>query len=318
MITKEQYVGYLVSTPKNCTCTYLAEHLEGVSHAVVTDFLRQKGFRPRELWQRVTDRSEDGKEAFRLGGGSVQDKRDARFIESVRAPYSGTEHRVVRGLGVVSLVHSAGKDQAFYPLDSRVYAPEVEGTTKTDHLHEMFVNAGEPTGSQARTILFEGGYAAAENGKLSHRRHWPSFTTLKSNRLVSLSKEQGSIHLGGIGWTPTRLTPGVMAKLKEAPFRVRLFKLGAPNGDIAWVITTDLDETVTAPVAEDSSDVRWQVEERHRGLKQLTGSERCRWRAARAQRTHFAWCSHAWVSLKVRAQELSQTLYDVRESLVST
>ncbi|MBM4259175.1 MAG: tetratricopeptide repeat protein, partial [Deltaproteobacteria bacterium] len=28
MITKKQYVEYLVSTPKNCTCTYLAEHLE--------------------------------------------------------------------------------------------------------------------------------------------------------------------------------------------------------------------------------------------------------------------------------------------------
>jgi hypothetical protein len=35
-------VEYLVSTPKNCTCTYLAEHLEGVSHDVVNDFLRQK------------------------------------------------------------------------------------------------------------------------------------------------------------------------------------------------------------------------------------------------------------------------------------
>ena len=40
---KKQYVEYLVSTPKNCTCTYLAEHLEGVSHDVVNDFLRQAG-----------------------------------------------------------------------------------------------------------------------------------------------------------------------------------------------------------------------------------------------------------------------------------
>ena len=35
MITKKQYVEYLVSTPKNCTCTYLAEPLEDVSHDVV-------------------------------------------------------------------------------------------------------------------------------------------------------------------------------------------------------------------------------------------------------------------------------------------
>jgi hypothetical protein len=42
-----------VSTPKNCTCTYLAEHLEDVSHDVVNDFLHQKRFMPREVWNLV-------------------------------------------------------------------------------------------------------------------------------------------------------------------------------------------------------------------------------------------------------------------------
>ena len=51
MITKKQYVEYLASTPKNCTCTYLAEHLEGVSHDVVNDFLREKRFLPGEVWK---------------------------------------------------------------------------------------------------------------------------------------------------------------------------------------------------------------------------------------------------------------------------
>jgi hypothetical protein len=55
---------------------------------------------------------------------SVHDKRYSRFIELVRAQYSGKEHRVVRGIGVVSLVHRAGKDADFYPIDYWVYAPE--------------------------------------------------------------------------------------------------------------------------------------------------------------------------------------------------
>ena len=109
----------------------------------------------------------------------------------------------------------------------------------------------------------------------------------------------------------------MLVKLKEVPFKVRLFKLVAPDGDIDWVITNDLDETVTAQVAEDSSDVRWQVEELHRGLKQLTGSEKCQCRAARAQRNPLACCYHAWVSLKVKAKELGQTLYALRDSLFS-
>ena len=317
MITKKQYVEYLVSTPKNCTCTYLAEHLENVSHDVVNDFLHQKRIMPREVWKLVKDRITDSDDAFLLVDDSVHDKRYSRVIELVRAQYSGNEHRVVRGIGVVSLVHSGGKGKDFYPIDYRVYAPDVDGKTKNGHFSEMFINAIEQKRIQARTILFDGWYASAENLKLIHRRKRIFFTTLKSNRLVSLSKEQGYIHLEDMTWTPDRLAYGVTVKLKEVPFHVRLFKLVAPDGDIDWVITHDLAETVTAQVAEDSCDVRWQVEELHRGLKQLTGSARCQCRAARAQRNHFACCYHAWVSLKVKAKALGQTLYELRDSLFS-
>ena len=59
------------------------------------------------------------------------------------------------------------------------------------------------------------------------------------------------------------------------PFKVRLFKVVATNGDIDWIITNDLDETVTTQVAQEANDVRWQVEGFHRELKQLTGGEKC-------------------------------------------
>ena len=317
MITKKQYVAYLISTPKNCTCTYLAEHLEAVSHDVVNDFLRQKRFMPRDVWKLVKERIANSKEAFLIVDDSVHDKRYSRFIELVRAQYSGNEHRVIKGIGVVSLVHSAGKEEDFYPIDYRVYAPDVDGKTKNDHFQEMFVNAVEQKQIKARTLLFDGWYASAENLKLIHRRKRIFFTTLKNNRLVSLNKEQGYIQLEELEWTADRVAQGVGVKLKEVPFPVRLFKLVAPDGDIDWVITNDLDETVTAQVAEESSDVRWQVEELHRGLKQLTGTEKGQGRAARAQRNHFACCYHAWVSLKVKANELTQTMYALRESLFS-
>jgi Archaeal putative transposase ISC1217 len=317
MITKKQDVEYVVSTPKNCTCTYLAEHLEDVSHDVVNDFLHQKRFLPREVWKLVKDRIEDSPDAFILVADSVQDKRYSRFIELVRAHYSGNEQRVSKGIGVVNWVHSAGKDGDFYPIDYRVDAPDVEGKTKNDHFQELFVNALELKPLQARTILFDGWYAAAENLKLSHRRKRSFFTTLKSNRVVRLSQEAGYCHLEDSEWTAARLAEGVLVKLKAVPLHVRLFKLVAPDGASDWGITNELAETVTAQGAKDTRDVRWQVEELHRGIKQLTGSEKCQCRAARVQRNHLACCYHAWVSLKVKAQELGQTLYAVRESLFS-
>jgi hypothetical protein len=107
-----------------------------------------------------------------------------------------------------------------------------------------------------------------------------------------------------------------LVKLKEVPFKVRLFKLVAPNGDIDWVITNNPDETVTAQVVQDANELRWQVEELHRGLKQLTGSEKCQCRQARSQRNHLACCYHAWLSLKVKANQLNKTLYQVKTDLL--
>lgn len=315
MISKKQYVEYLLSTPFNYTCTNLADHLEGVSHDVVNDFLRQGHLRPHQLWDLVRGRIDDSREAFLIADDSVQDKRYSRFIELVKYQYSGAEHRPVKGIGVVNLVHSNGQAGDFYPIDYRVYAPEIDHKSKNDHFQEMFLQAVENKALKARTILFDTWYASAENLKLIHRRRWTFFTTLKSNRLVSLSKDAGYIHLDEIEWTAERLEQGLLVKLKEVPFKVRLFKVVASNGDIDWVITNDLDETTTTQVAQEANEVRWQVEELHRDLKQLTGSEKCQCRSGRAQRNHLACCYHAWVSLKVKALELGQSLYEVRASL---
>lgn len=316
MITKQQYVEYLISTVANYTGTHLAEHLDDVSHDTITDYLGSERLTARSLWELVESLISDSPEAFLIGDDSVQDKRYSRFIELVKRQYSGNEHGLVRGIGVVNLVHSSGSERDFYPIDYRIYAPEADGKTKNDHFREMLMRAVADKHIQAKTVLFDAWYAAAENLKLIHRLGLIFFTTLKENRLVSLSKEEGYIHLDQIDWTPERLSNGLLVKLKEVPFKVRLFKLVATNGDIDWVITNCPDETLTAQVAQDANDLRWQVEELHRGLKQLTGTQKCQCRKARSQRNHLACCYHAWLSLKVKAKQLNKTLYQVKTDLL--
>lgn len=316
MITKRQYVEYLISTVANFTGTHLAEHLDGVSHDTVTDYLQSQHLTARHLWELVRGLINDSEKAFLIGDDSVQDKRYSRFIELVRKQYSGAEHGLVRGIGVVTLVHSSGAAGDFYPIDYRIYAPETDGKTKNDHFREMLVRAVADKRIQAKTVLIDSWYAGAENLKLIHRLGLVFFTTLKENRLVSLCKEEGYIHLDQIEWTPERLQNGVLVKLKEVPFKVRLFKLVAANGDIDWVATNCPDETLSAQVAKDANDVRWQVEELHRGIKQLTGSEKCQCRKARSQRNHMACCYQAWLSLKVKAKQTGKTLYQVKTDLL--
>ena len=317
MITKQQYVEYLICTIGNYTGSNLAEHLDEVSHDVITDYLMNERHTPRSLWELVSRLIQDSPEAFLLLDDSVQDKRYSRFIELVKLQYSGAEHGLVRGIGVVNLVHSAGKENDFYPIDYRIYAPDQDGKTKNDHFSDMVRNAIYAKKLQAKRILFDSWYASAENLKLVHRLGLTFFTTLKSNRMVSLSKEGGWIHLDEIDWTEERLKNGVLVKLKEVPFKVQLFKVVATDGDIDWVITNCPDETLTTQAAQDANDVRWQVEELHRELKQLTGTEKCQCRKGRSQRNHIACCYHAWLSLKVKAKKLGKTLYQTKNDLWS-
>jgi len=315
MITKNQYIEYLLSTPINYTCSNLSEHLEAVSHDSVTDFLQNSRFTPKDLWELVKDRIDDSQEAFLLVDDSVQNKQYANAIETVKLQYSGNVHGLVKGIGLVNLVHTNGCLGNFNPINYRIYHPEADGKTKNDHFQEMFRQANENQQIKARNIAFDSWYASVENLKLVHRSGWTFYTNLKSNRKVSITKEIGYQDLTEIQWTHEQLISGQLVRIKEVPFWLKLFKLVATNGDIEWVITNKLAEDFTRLRAIQAVQVRWQVEEFHRSFKQLTGSEKCQCRKARSQRNHLACCYAAWVAIKVKACELKTTIYQVRNKL---
>jgi len=313
MVTKRQYIEYLISTPSNYTCSNLADHLEGVSHDAVSDFLQRDKLTARHLWELARQLIKDSANSFLIVDDSVQDKRYSKNIELVKLQYSGNEHGLVRGIGIVNLIHSDGTD--FYPIDYRIYAPDSDGKTKNDHFGEMLTRAKTDRGIQANTVLFDAWYASVANLKLVHRLGMTFVTTLKSNRMVALSKEQGYIHLDELEWNEEQLEQGQSVKLKEIPFRVQLFKLVATNGDIEWAITNRQDD-VDRHFVQDGLKVRWQIEQLHRELKQLTGTENCQCRKQRSQRNHLACCYQAWLSIKVKAVQLSKTSYAVVTDLL--
>ncbi|MEM6282423.1 MAG: transposase [Chloroflexota bacterium] len=106
-----------------------------------------------------------------------------------------------------------------------------------------------------------------------------------------------------------------MVKLKKVPFLVRLFKIVAPNGDVDRVITNS-DAPLSADDVQNENAVRWQVEQLHRELKQLTGIEKCQCRKQRPQRNHIACCYQAWLAIKVKADCVGKTLYALVHDLL--
>jgi hypothetical protein len=321
MLTKRQYIEYLIATTGNYTCTNLADHLDGdqaISHDAVSDFLRRDKLTPRKLWDVVAPLIDDRPEAYLIIDDSVQDKRYARKMELVYRQYSGAAHAVIEGIGVVNLLHTNGQDQGFYPIDYRIYDPDGDGKSKHNHFRDMLVNAIQAKGLQAQTILFDNWYASVENLKFIHRLGRYFITTVKRNRKVSLSKEAGYVNLEDLPWDEESLRHGMVVKLKELPFKVRLFVVASPTGGIDWVITNRPDDPqrpMTAHAIQAENAVRWHVEQFHREVKQLTGTEKCQCRKARSQRNHLACCYWAWLAIKGRAQEVGITLYQAKNRL---
>ena len=114
---------------------------------------------------------------------------------------------------------------------------------------------------------------------------------------MSLQPGDGYFHLQQLDWTPEQLQQGIQVKLKEVLFKVQLFKVVAPNGDIDWVITNRSPGSINTSVVQQDNKRRWIIEQLHRELKQLTGIEKCQCRKQHAQRTHIACCYQAWLSL---------------------
>ena len=115
--------------------------MENVSHDSVTDFLQNSRFTPKELWELVKSRIDDSEEVFLLADDSVQNKQYSHSIETVKRQYSGNVHGLVKGIGLVNLVHTNGAMGDFYPINYRVCKPDSDGKTKNDHFQEMFKQA---------------------------------------------------------------------------------------------------------------------------------------------------------------------------------
>jgi hypothetical protein len=208
MITKQSYIEYLISTPINYTCSNLSAHLDNVSHDVVSNYLKRGRITARQVWEMVGKLIANTPGSFLIIDDSVQNKQYSKSIELVKKQYSGAVGGLVRGIGVVNLVHSDGKEH--YPIDYRIYGHTADGKTKNDHFKDMLVNAIAGKNILAKTVLFDSWYAAWENLKLASSLKLTFYTTLKSNRLVSLTKEEGYIHLDEIEWTPELLKTGAV------------------------------------------------------------------------------------------------------------
>ena len=316
-VTAQLYGQFLVSSQVNYTGTYLADHLDGLTHDNVGYFLKTSHFTPRQLWQQVRPQLVLSARGYVLFDDTVLDKHHSRRIELVRRQYSGNAHGVIAGIGLVNCVYVNPETDQFWLIDYRLFAPDVDGKTKLDHVADMLAQLA-PRGILYRTVLMDSWYATTALFKWLLMAGKTFYCPLKSNRLVDDSGNQQPYQpVGCLCWSNEEVAQGKTLKVKGMPkdCKLKRFRVLVSTHRTDYLVTNEVEPRDTA-AAEQESSVRWTIEPFHRERKQLTGVQACQCRLARSQRNHIALAVRAWTRLKQAAYHTQQTVCQLKKGFL--
>ena len=103
----------------------------------------------------------------------------------VRRQYSGNEHGILKGIGVVSCVYVNPKVQRFGVIDYRIFNSDVDGKTKIDHVKDMLQKLVYHQLFPFNTVLMDTWYAVNSFMLYIDRLDEIYYYPLKKNRLVN-------------------------------------------------------------------------------------------------------------------------------------
>jgi hypothetical protein len=316
--SKIDYCHYLIATQVNYTITNMADHCQW-SHDRINRYLRQEELTPAMLWENAKAQIVRSANGYVIFDDTVLDKNYAKDIELSRRLYSGCKKKVIRGIGLVSLVYVNPETEQFWVIDYRIYDPQGDGKTKIDHFAEMFEQAVINKRLTFSTVLMDSWYATTRLMLLINQYQKFFCCPVKRNRKVDDSGgNQPYQSVEQLQWTESELEQGKLIKIRKFPkdMKVKLFQVTTSIGCMEYLVTNDLTANQTDDVQQENA-IRWKIEEFHRELKQLTGIEDCQCRKARIQRNHIACALLVWLHLKRIAYQSGVTIYQLKRNLMS-
>ena len=125
------YCHFLSASFHNFTQTYFADHTEKWSHDQLNRLLREQRISAGDLWRSVKNDIELDPDGYLLFDDTVVSKPYARNIEAVRRQWSGSEKRVIQGIGLVTCVYVNPKTEQYWIIDYRIYDVDRDGKNQT-------------------------------------------------------------------------------------------------------------------------------------------------------------------------------------------
>lgn len=317
---RQDYCQFLLSTQINYTQTYFADHHRHFSHDAINRYLLNDNVTPSDIWASTKDQINYDPDGCLIFDDSVLDKRHSFQIEMVQRQYSGNEHGIIKGIGVVNCLYVNLKTGQYWIIDWRIFNPEADGKTKLDHLRDMLDDAIALKHLPFRTVLMDSWYATKDVMLHIDRKNKIFYCPLKSNRKVDDANGKGKAAYKAVStlqWSESENIHGKIVKIHEFPGdkKVKLFRVAAANRT-DWIATNDLSQNSTDDT-HDMCTVRWKIEQYHREVKQTLGIEKCQCRITVAQKNHIGCVILVWNHLTKLARKLGTSIYALKKGIIS-
>ena len=315
---RKDYCQFIVATITNFTQTYMADHKLAFSHDAINRYLMADDVTPLSVWQSIGHLVRRSGNACLVFDDTVLDKRHSSKMELVRSQYSGNEHGIVKGIGVVNCLYVNLETSEYWIIDWRIYDPDGDGKNKLDHVRDMLDGAIAGKDLPFRAVLMDSWYATKDLMMHIDRAGKLFYCPLKANRKVDDSQgEKPYKAVSELEWFNDEMLRGKLVKVHGFPgdYKVKLFRVAATNRT-EHVATNDLSQDSAVAVKE-MCGIRWKVEQYHREGKQTLGMEKCQCRKARAQKNHIGCAILAWHCLTRLARRLRTNIYALKTGLLS-
>lgn len=307
-VTPTDYIDFLIGTQRAYSCTE-AERVNpdeetDPAHDAYTRMLHRLFPSSARLWSEAQAQVEMGKGCLIIDDSTL-DKLYSRQIALVTRHWSGKHRAVVQGINLITVLWTDG--ERYIPVDYRIYDKANDGLSKNDHFQGM-LHQLQQRGFTPECVIFDSWYAALPNLKLIRDLGWRWLTRLKANRLVNPDGH------GNRGLDQVDLSEhGTQVHLKGYGF-IRVFKIVAPDGDIAYWATNDLELSDLQRLR--FAEFAWMIETYHRGIKQFCGIERCQARSATAQRNHIELALRAFLRLEYHCFVMGISWFEAKTAII--
>jgi hypothetical protein len=316
--TRKDYCQFIMATLINYTQTYMADHHPGFSHDAINRYLMEDDVSQNAVWQSIGHFIRRSGNACLIFDDTVLDKHHSSKIELVRRQYSGNEHGIIKGIGVVNCLYVNLDTHEYWIIDWRIYDPDGDGKTKLDHVRDMFDDAIAGKQLPFRAVLMDSWYATKDLMVHFDKAGKLFYCPLKCNRKVDDSQGKTPYKsVSDLEWFGDEMLRGKLVKIHGFPrdYKVKLFRVAATNRT-EYVVTNDLFEDSSVAI-KDRCGIRWKIEQYHREGKQMLGMEKCQCRKACAQKNHIGCAILAWHCLTKVARKLKTNIYALKSRLLS-